>query len=557
MKLATMRLGCVLGLGLAACFSGGSALGHPCESSSECGAGLVCDPAIGRCVEPSAADTTATAETTLGSQSDSQATNSTTLEPDTSADGPTTATESTGVTETSDTGACSDVGCACEGDDVCADGLICRGDQCTATVCGDRVVEGNEECEGGDEIDGDGCDADCTWTEFEMTPGYDMTCATIEGGRVRCWGGNAFGKLGRGDTVGVGDDEEPWEIDDIMMPFGVDLVAVGSDHACGTRAGTTDVLCWGSGVNGALGNLGTMNIGDDELLSQLPAVMVGFDVESTACGDAHCCALSTARAVRCWGHSNFGALGYGDLATIGNDETPASAGDVSFGGVAVEICAGYQTCARLDDGTLRCWGYNVDGELGNGNVESIGDNELPSSVDALDFGEAVTDIACGWGATCALVESGEVRCWGNGGDGTLGQAATASLGDDEPATAIPPIELGVSPAVAISAGRSHACALLGDQTVRCWGSNAFGELGLGHTQVIGDNDVPTDVDVVNIGEPVLGIRAGGYVTCVELEGNRVKCWGWGHVGQTGSGHTENLGDDEEPWELPDVQVFAP
>lgn len=101
-----------------------------------------------------------------------------------------------------------------------------------------------------------------------------------------------------------------------------------------------------------------------------------------AAGYEHTCALLDTGAVRCWGEGGFGRLGYGRVAVIGDDETPASAGDVDIGGTAIHIAAGYaHTCAVLDTYAIRCWGHGYDGQLGYGNTATIGDNEFPASAD--------------------------------------------------------------------------------------------------------------------------------------------------------------------------------
>jgi alpha-tubulin suppressor-like RCC1 family protein len=97
-------------------------------------------------------------------------------------------------------------------------------------------------------------------------------------------------------------------------------------------------------------------------------------------GFSHTCAVLDGGTVRCWGQGNYGSLGYGNTNHVGDDESPASAGDVDVGGVVVQVAAGLgQTCALLEDGAIRCWGYGSDGALGYGNTNSIGDDETPAS----------------------------------------------------------------------------------------------------------------------------------------------------------------------------------
>jgi alpha-tubulin suppressor-like RCC1 family protein len=175
-------------------------------------------------------------------------------------------------------------------------------------------------------------------------------------------------------------------------------------------------------------------IGDDETPASAGDVDVGAEVTDITAGGSHTCALLASGDVRCWGYGGSGRLGYQSTANIGDDETPASAGDVAVGGTVVQIDAGGDhTCALLDTGTIRCWGLGLQGQLGRGNTSSIGDNETPASAGdvPLTGGPAVARIDAGGAHTCALLESGAVRCWGKGSHGELGLGNTDWIGDDE------------------------------------------------------------------------------------------------------------------------------
>lgn len=123
------------------------------------------------------------------------------------------------------------------------------------------------------------------------------------------------------------------------------------------------------------------------------------------------CALLESGNVRCWGFGLFGALGYGNTNNVGDDETPASVGNVNVGSPAAQIATGGNTCARLTNGNVRCWG-RADWGLGYMNQETIGDNETPASVGDVNIGETVAQIAVGGNHACALLTSGALRCWG-------------------------------------------------------------------------------------------------------------------------------------------------
>jgi alpha-tubulin suppressor-like RCC1 family protein len=160
-------------------------------------------------------------------------------------------------------------------------------------------------------------------------------------------------------------------------------------------------------------------------------------VTQIVAGFGHTCVLLEGGAVRCWGFNDYGQLGYANTTWIGDNEAPASAGDVDIGGAVTQLAANYDhTCALLTSGAVRCWGYNGIGQLGYANTENIGDDETPASAGDVDVGGTVKQIAVGWGTSCALLANGAVRCWGNGSYGQLGYGKKLVIGDDEtPASA--------------------------------------------------------------------------------------------------------------------------
>ena len=216
-----------------------------------------------------------------------------------------------------------------------------------------------------------------------------------------------------------------------------------------------------------------------------------------AAGKYHTCAVLADGSVRCWGYGGDGALGCGTPYSVGDDETPASAGavDLGRGRTATAISAGdYHTCALLDDGGVRCWGYGADGRLGYGSANSVGVSQTPGSVGPVDLGPGRTAraITAGGGHSCAILDDGSVRCWGYGANGELGYGNKNSLGDQRTPGSVGPVDLGPGrTATAISAGWRHTCALLDDGSVRCWGNGGSGRLGYGDQNNVGDKQTPT------------------------------------------------------------------
>jgi alpha-tubulin suppressor-like RCC1 family protein len=203
--------------------------------------------------------------------------------------------------------------------------------------------------------------------------------------------------------------------------------------------------------------------------------------------------------LRCWGYGLDGELGYGsaDKQLLGDDETPAAAGDVPVGGLAVAIAAGgTHTCAILSGGAVRCWGYGLYGALGYANTRTIGDDESAGTGGNVDVGGNVVELALGLNHTCARLDSGAVRCWGYGATGALGYGSTAMIGDNETPATAGSVSLGAA-ALHVTAGGNHTCAVL-TNGVQCWGDAVSGDLGHADTLPIGDNETPASVGLVSI-----------------------------------------------------------
>ena len=338
-----------------------------------------------------------------------------------------------------------------------------------------------------------------------LSAGGSHTCAVFPSGALKCWGDNEFGQLGQGDPTDRGDD--PGELGDALpvIPLGngraVAAVSAGAGHTCAILD-TGAVRCWGAGGNGRLGLGDSENRGElpGEMGEALPAVDLGTDrtaVDVTA-GQAHTCAILDDGAVKCWGANGNGQLGIGDAEDRGDG--PGEMGDalpavnLGAGRTAVAISAGNRhTCAVLDDATVKCWGSGQAGRLGTGAVDSRGDNpgEMGDALPAVPLGSlrTATSVSAGYGHTCVRLDDATVKCFGLNGGGQLGQGSTTAKGDgpNELGDALPPVALGTGrTVVAVTTGEMHSCARLDDGTVKCFGDNVAGQLGLGDTADRGD-----------------------------------------------------------------------
>jgi uncharacterized repeat protein (TIGR01451 family) len=342
-------------------------------------------------------------------------------------------------------------------------------------------------------------------TATGLAAGTSHSCALLDNGQVKCWGGNGVGQLGVGDALSRGD--AAGEMGNALPPVALGAgrtataIAAGGGFSC-ALLDNGQVKCWGSNATGQLGLGDTTTRGDNagEMGDSLPAVALGNGRTATAvaAGSDHACALLDNGQVKCWGGNTTGRLGLGDTNPRGDNagEMGDSLPPISLGAgrTAVAVAAGStHTCAILDNGLVKCWGGNNVGQLGLGNTTGRGDNagEMGDSLPAADLGSGRTavGITAGDQYTCATADNGQVKCWGSGSSGRLGLGDANHRGDGatEMGNNLPAVALGADrTATAVTTGTSHTCAVLDDATVKCWGSNGNGQLGQGHNSNIGD-----------------------------------------------------------------------
>ncbi len=438
--------------------------------------------------------------------------------------------------------------------EACDDGNADDGDECLSACelasCGDGFVQaGVEACDDGNGLDDDGCQADCTLTKgaSAVALGWYHTCALTSLGEVRCWGRNNYGQLGQGNTVQIGDDEAPSSIPAVNVGGSKVLaVTAGEWHTCVIVEGGK-VRCWGRSNVGQLGLASTNTIGDNEQPWSVAEVPIGGPAKAIAAGRDHTCAVLEGGQVRCWGGNAGGQLGYGNVNTIGDNETPASAGDVAVGGPVGKITAGETfTCAVLETGKVRCWGVGTNGSLGYANTNNIGDDEAPDSVGPVVVGTDVAAIASGRRHTCAVGVDKTVRCWGLGSNGQLGLVGTATIGDNETPLQGGFVNIGSDKAIDVAAGYNFTCVAVEGGAVRCWGNSTYGQVGQGNTNQIGDNETPASIGPVDVGGAVTQLSANLYSVCTRGADFKVRCWGRSDFGQLGYANLNVIGDDELP-----------
>ncbi|MEZ4704431.1 MAG: hypothetical protein R3A11_04455 [Bdellovibrionota bacterium] len=391
------------------------------------------------------------------------------------------------------------------------------------------------------------------------------SCALSSLGAVKCWGDGAYGQLGLGDKAWRGDDINEMGNNLPTVSLGTGLtaaqLAAGESHTCALLT-NGQVKCWGRNYAGQLGLGNTSNRGDNsnEMGDNLSAVSLGTGVTATqiVAGGDHTCALLSNGQVKCWGRNYYGQLGLGDTDNRGDgpNEMGNNLPTVSLGTglIATQISSGmYHSCALLNNGQVKCWGFNGDGELGLGDSQDRGDNinEMGDNLSAVSLGTGLTvlQLSTRGYISCVVLSNNKVKCWGLNYQGQLGLGDTDNRGDDsnEMGDNLPTLAFGKGFATQISVGTDHTCAILTGDKVKCWGTNYSGQLGLGDKSRRGDdiNDMGSNLPIVDLGTGVFAtqISSGGYHTCTVLNNHRVKCWGYNSSGQLGLGDPNDRGDN--------------
>ena len=332
-------------------------------------------------------------------------------------------------------------------------------------------------------------------------------------GGVKCWGGNRFGQLGDGSNGNQATRTRP--VDVVGLGSGVVAVSAGLSftfvgHSCAlTEVG--GVKCWGYNGDGQLGNQ-TL---DD---SDVPVDVFGLQsgVAAIATGAASSCAmLSSDGSVVCWGYNLHGQLGDDRWNCLEQCSVPVSVCASGATGPCTEsfsnilrdsvglAVGGLSACARVEAAPVlaglftivqtgaKCWGHNGRGQVGDGSTTQ---RDTPVDVEGLAVG-GVGEVSSGLSHSCAVMTNGTVQCWGIAARGRLGNGTT---GQDN-FSSIPVIvcsdqacSSSLTDIVHVVAGDEHTCAVTSAGTVKCWGANGRGQLGVPRSNQ-GEHLTPVDL----------------------------------------------------------------
>ena len=362
-----------------------------------------------------------------------------------------------------------------------------------------------------------------------ISEGLYGVCSTSSSGNVFCWGQNTYGELGNNTTTSTSTPLE------VFNPS-VSAISAGTGAACAV-SGSGNVYCWGNNSNGQLGNNSTTE-------SHIPVEVVGVGgvgflskIASVSTNETTSCALSTSGNAYCWGSNVNGQLGNNSTTESHTPVEVVGVGGSGFlSGILSLGTSSEATCALVSD-NVYCWGSNGFGGLGNGTNTASLTPIVVQGVGGSGTLFPISAIAVGGYTNCAASISGHVYCWGGGVGGTLGNGANANS-----TTPVEVVGVGgsgfLSGILSVSLNSPNtACAFSSSGNIYCWGVNSYGSMGNGTT--VNSN---SPVEVVGVGGSgnltgIVSIATTVENTCGASSSGNVYCWGDNTFGALGDNST--------------------
>lgn len=306
--------------------------------------------------------------------------------------------------------------------------------------------------------------------------GAVQSCAITTGGAAACWGSDLFGALGAGATAGqlCASEPAPCSTTPVSVVGGHTFSSItsGWEASCALEGGAA--YCWGDNTYGILGDGSTTS-------SRTPIQVTGnHTFVSVGAGNIFACGLTDAGTVYCWGNNTIGELGIGPGGPEVCGGEPCSTAPVAVLSQQTfkSLSVGYwHACAVTANGAASCWGDNGDGQLGASTTETctgLGNPPIACSTIPVPVGgPPFASVSAGSFHTCGVDPGGAGYCWGFNGQGQLGNGTTTS--SSTPVS----ISGGLSFATVTTFGRYHSCGLTTAGIAYCWGDNTVGQLGDG------------------------------------------------------------------------------
>ena len=325
------------------------------------------------------------------------------------------------------------------------------------------------------------------------------------------------------DMPGISSLRFEYLIDGESNPASESVLSVGVQHSCGVLENGS-AICWGSDPHGQLGDGGS----SDKYVRPTNHIVSpdGSPFKSIFAKYHRTCALTFEGNLYCWGYNPNGESGDGTTNTYKSPTTPVK---IPTNRTVETVGMGRShTCAILDDSSLMCWGSDSWGILGNGDSETSSQYE-PVQV-AIPDGRAVKSVGGGQQNTCILLTDGGVMCWGRDHVGQNGDGGTSSTTHSASSNVALPDGRAADHLVV---GDFHSCVILDNGKVSCWGYNTDGMLGDNTTT----NSITPLISNLPNGSIAVDLAVGFYHTCAVIENGSVYCWGHNNKGRLGVGFT--------------------
>ncbi len=396
-----------------------------------------------------------------------------------------------------------------------------------------------------------------------------FACIIADDDQVYCWGDGYAGQLGN-------NNDDTSNVPVAVVTSGVlsgktikDLYA-NNDKACAI-ANDDLPYCWG---RGSLGNNDDSNYYFSVPVSLVTTgALIGKTITKLSVGHSYSCSIANDQKVYCWGEQNEGQLGNDSRETVNYPVSTISGlseeliqdgvfiktyanqsedfricvqrsnGELYCGAVKSGLKFIYDfgslnikqiessrddnhVCALMDDDNVYCWGRNIVGQLGNGTNNS---SSVPTMVDMTGVlsGKTIKSLAIGNETTCALASDEQVYCWGDGGDGLLGNGSNSN--QRSPVAVSTAGVLNGKKIKSLHLNSGLACVIADDDMVYCWGNGGDGQLGNG---TFANSNIPV---AISLNKKIKSLINKGSSVCGIAEDDYAYCWGDNQSGQLGMG----------------------
>lgn len=359
---------------------------------------------------------------------------------------------------------------------------------------------------------------------LNFSTGTDNTCA-ISANKAYCWGWNGVGTIGDGTNT---DSSIPVAVTGVVSTKNISEVSVGDTHAC---AVATDGIayCWGNNANGQLGN-NTTTTSSIPVPVDLTGVLSGKTILHISASSYFTCAIASDNQIYCWGYNDHGQLG-DTTVTQRLVPTAVSTAGVLSGKTILQMATGINSvCVIASDYKAYCWGANDHGQLGD---NTFVEKHQPVAVDMTGVlsGKTLRQISNKINSiVCVIASDNLAYCWGDNGDGGLGNGLWADSA--VPTTMYATGDLSGKKIKAISSGANHVCAYTDANTVVCFGRGSTGQIGNG---LMTFSEFPVNVTLSGVlaGKTITNVTTGWGNSCALTSENKMYCWGWNNASHFG------------------------